>query len=184
MSMTMRICPECSTTFTPASTQQVFCRPACAHSRRQRRYRQTRQGMNTPGAGRIDQATTDSQEATAALTALYEAALRKLRSADERRLAALTQSFENKLAAAHEQLNDSARAVSRAASKAEELEAAVAHLRQDKEDLAFRERQAMRDLQQVAARFMALHEETNTRFDPRTAEIFARRGWNTRAAWS
>jgi ribosomal protein L31E len=175
----MRICPECSTTFTPASPRQHFCRPACAHSRRQRKYRQTRKGVTTPSTGRIDQSTTDSQEAKAALTAFYEAALRKLRSTDQRKLAALTRSFENRLAAAHEQLNDSARASSRAASKAEELEIAVALLRKDKAEFTFRERQAMKDLQQVAARCMALHEETNTRLDPRTAEIFARRGWNT-----
>ncbi|MCU6480464.1 hypothetical protein [Arthrobacter sp. A2-55] len=127
---------------------------------------------------------TDSQEATAALTALYEAALRKLRSADQRKLAAVTRSFESRLAAAHEQLNDSARTASRATSKADELEAAVARLRKEREDLALRERQAMRDLQQVAARLMALHEETHTRLDPRTAEIFTRRGWNTRTAKS
>ncbi|MCQ9164125.1 hypothetical protein [Arthrobacter sp. STN4] len=96
----------------------------------------------------------------------------------------MTRSFESRLAAAHEQLNDSARAASRAASKADELEAAVARLRKEREDLALRERQAMRDLQQVAARLMALHDETHTRLDPRTAEIFTRRGWNTRTAKS
>jgi len=138
--------------------------------------------MTTPGASQRDQSRTDSQEATAALTALYEAALRKLRSKDQRKLAAVTRSFESRLAEAHEQLNDSARAASRSATRADELEAMVTGLRKDKTELAFRERQAMRDLQQVAARFIALNEATNTRLDPRTAEIFARRGWNTRAA--
>jgi len=138
--------------------------------------------MTTPDTGRRDKWTTDSQEATAALTALYEAALRKLRSKDQRKLAAVTWSFESRLAKAHEQLNNSARAMSRAASRADELEATVAGLRKDKTELEFRERQAMRDLQQVAARFIALNEATNTRLDPRTAEIFTRRGWNTRAA--
>ncbi|WP_113718104.1 hypothetical protein [Arthrobacter dokdonensis] len=140
--------------------------------------------MTTTGTGRQDKSTTDSQEAAAALTALYEAALRKIRSKDQRKLAAVTRSFESRLAEAHEQLNDSARAVSRAASRADEMEATVTGLRKDKSELAFRERQAMRDLQQVAARFIALNEATNTRLDPRTAEIFTRRGWNTRAARS
>ena len=101
-SMNTHICPECHITFTPSSPRQLFCRPACAHRQRQRKYRQTHQTGAVPATGRADQSTTNSQEATMALTAVYEAALRKLRSTDQRRLAAVTRSFEGRLAEAYE----------------------------------------------------------------------------------
>jgi hypothetical protein len=177
--MSIQICPECNTTFSPASSRQLFCRPACAHRQRQRKYRQSTIGVTTSVASRVDQSRTDSHEATAALTALYEAALRKLRSADERKLASVTQSFEDRLATAYEQLNGRGQEVSRAKSKADELERSVHRLEHENTELLIRERKAVRDMQQLAVRVLALHGDANTRLDTTSAAIFARRGWNT-----
>ena len=117
-----------------------------------------------------------------ALTAVYEAALRKLRSTDQRRLAAVTRSFEGRLAEAYEQLNDSARTATRATSKAVELEHLAQELQSKNSKLLLRERQAVKDLQQLAVHVLSLHADANTRLDATSAAIFARRGWNTRAA--
>ncbi|WP_315913278.1 hypothetical protein [Arthrobacter sp. lap29] len=176
--MTTRICPECTTAFTPSSTRQLFCRPACAHRQRQRNYRHT-----TPAGPeaktRIDQSIADNREAMAALTALYEATIRNLRSTHQRKFARITRSFESQLAAAHEQLNERAQAASRAQSKADDMERSMRHLQRENKLRELSERQSIKDMQHLAAKVLTLHSNANMRLDPSTAAIFARRGWNT-----
>lgn len=177
--MTPRICPECNTTFTPSSTRQLFCRPACAHRQRQRNYRHTSPAGSPAASNRNDQSTTDNREALAALTALYEATIRNLRSTHQRQLTRITQSFESQLAAAHEKLNVSAQAVSRAQSKADELQRSMQHLNLENEQRRLSQIQAVKDMRHLAAQVLVLHSDANTRLDQSTAAIFARRGWNT-----
>ncbi|MDQ0276542.1 chromosome segregation ATPase [Arthrobacter silviterrae] len=114
----------------------------------------------------------------AALTALYEATIRKLRRANKRKLSNLTRSFEGKLAEAYEQLNQSAQTLSRAQLKADDLQRLVRHLQHEDKQRELSEGQATRDMQHLAAKVLTLHSTTNTRMDPSTAAIFARRGWN------
>ncbi|POH60310.1 hypothetical protein [Arthrobacter glacialis] len=127
----------------------------------------------------VDRPKTYTQEAMEALTALYEATIRNLRFSERRKLMNVTRSFEVKLAAAYEQLNESAQAESRAQSKADDLERSVRDLRHESKQRELSERLAVRDMQQLAARVLTLHSDANTRLDPSTAAIFARRGWNT-----
>ncbi|WP_449373045.1 hypothetical protein [Arthrobacter psychrolactophilus] len=115
----------------------------------------------------------------AALTALYEATIRNLRLTERRKLASVTQSFEGRLAEAYEQLNESAQKLSRAQSKAAELERTVRHLQHETKQREISEGQAIKDMQHLAAKVLALHSNANTHLDPSTAAIFARRGWNT-----
>lgn len=115
----------------------------------------------------------------AALTALYEATIRRLRLTERRKLATVTRSFEDRLAAAYEQLNESARAVSRAQSEADSLQRSMRRLRHEYKQRELSERQAVSDLQQLAARVLVLNRYANTRLDRTSAAIFARRGWNT-----
>lgn len=177
--MTTRTCPECNTTFTPASTRQLFCRPACAHRQRQRKYRQGLQDEELRMTGHAGQSRANSQEALAALTALYEATIRNLRLTERRKLSNLTRSFEGRLATAYEQLNENAQALSRAQSKADDLQRLVQRLQHENKQRALRERQAVRDMRHLAAKVLTLHLNANMRLDPSTAAIFARRGWNT-----
>ncbi len=177
--MNQPICPECDAIFFPSSARQHFCSPACAHRQRQRKYRKTRQSGSPLVSGRNSQPETNSHEAIAALTALYEAALRQLRSAGQRRLDTLSRSYEDKLAAAYEHIHDSTQSESWAALKADELESAVQRLQHENAQLLARERQATKDSQQLAVRVLASHRDANTRLDRTTAAIFARRGWNT-----
>lgn len=177
--MTTRTCPECNATFRPASPRQLFCRPACAHRQRQRKYRQSLQDEELRLTGRAGQSSANTHESLAALTALYEATIRKLRRANKRKLSKLTRSFEGRLAEAYEQLNESAQSLSRAQSKADELERSMRDLQHESRQRELRERQATRDLQHLAAKVLTLHAGANTRLDPSTAAIFARRGWNT-----
>lgn len=114
-----------------------------------------------------------------ALTALYEATIRNLRSAHQRKLARITRSFERRLDAAHEQLNERAQAVSRAQSKADDLQRSMQHLQHENEQRLLSERQAVKDMQHLATKVLRLHSNANMRLDPSTAAIFARRGWNT-----
>ncbi|ALO66735.1 hypothetical protein AS189_09760 [Arthrobacter alpinus] len=115
----------------------------------------------------------------AALTALYEATIRKLRRTNKRKLATVTRSFEDKLATAYKQLNESAQTLSRAQSKADDLKRLAQRLHDENEQREVHERQAMKDMQHLAAKVLTLHSDANTRLDPSTASIFARRGWNT-----
>lgn len=177
--MTTRTCPECNTPFTPATPRQLFCRPACAHRQRQRKYRQSLQDEELRLTGRAGQPRTETQESLAALTALYEATIRNLRLTEHRKLASVTRSFEDKLATAYEQLNESAQAVSRAQSGADDLQRLVQRLQHESKQREFREVQAIKDMQHLAAKVLTLHSDANTRLDPSTAGIFARRGWNT-----
>ncbi|WP_269939255.1 hypothetical protein [Arthrobacter sp. HY1533] len=175
--MTKRTCPECNINFTPASPRQRFCRPACAHRQRQRQYRQSNTRCYPQG---VAQATFNNREATlAAITARFQSELQLIRIADKRKQNSLMRTYDNKLDAAYAKLNESARSLSRAESKADELERSVQHLQHENADRLLQERQAVRDMQQLAARVLALHSETNTRLDPSTAAIFARHGWNT-----
>lgn len=112
--MTTRTCPDCNSTFTPASPRQLFCRPECAHRQRQRKYRHSLQVEELWLTGHVDRPKANNQESIAALTALYEATIRNLRLTERRKLANVTRSFEDRLATAYEQLNESAQAVSRA----------------------------------------------------------------------
>ncbi len=177
--MTTRICPECTTAFTPSSTRQLFCRPACAHRQRQRNYRHTTPAGSPEAKTRNDQSIADNREAMAALTALYEATIRNLRSTHQRKLARITRSFESQLAAAHEQLNERAQAASRAQSKADDLQRSMQHLQHENKQRELSERQSIKDMQHLAAKVLTLHSNANMRLDPSTAAIFARRGWNT-----
>ena len=177
--MTTRTCPECNTTFTPFSPRQLFCRPACAHRQRQRKYRQSLQDEELRMTGHVGQSKANNQEGMAALTALYEATIRNLRSTNKRKLAAVTRSFEDRLATAHAQLNESAQAVSRAQSKADELQRSVKRLLHENKQRELSEQRAVKDMQQLAARVLTLHSNANTRLDRTSAAIFARRGWNT-----
>ena len=177
--MTTRTCPECNTTFTPASPRQLFCRPACAHRQRQRKYRQSLQDEELRMTGRAGQSQASTQESLAALTALYEATIGSLRLTERRKLSKLTRSFEGRLAEAYEQLNESAQALSRAQSKADDLQHLVQRLHHENKQRDLSERQAIKDMQHLAARVLTLHSNANTRLDPSTAAIFARRGWNT-----
>ncbi len=115
----------------------------------------------------------------AALTALYEATIRNLRSTHQRKLARITRSFESLLAAAHEQLHESAQALSREQSNADTLERSMQHLQHENEQRRLSERQAVKDMQHLAARVLVLHSNANSRLDQSTAALFARRGWNT-----
>ncbi len=175
----MHICPECNTTFMPASSRQLFCRPACAHRQRQRKYRVIHQSESEPTTRSAGRSESNGREAMTALTALYEATIRSQRLTERRKLANVTRSFEGKLAAAHEQLNESAHAVSRAQAKADELERSVQRLEHENAERLIRERQAVKDMQQLAVRVLGLHSDANTQLDTTTAAIFARRGWNT-----
>ena len=177
--MTTRSCPECTTTFTPTNPRQLFCRPACAHRQRQRKYRQSIQAEELRMTGHVDRSKPNTQEAMAALSALYEATIRNLRSTNKRKLATVTRSFESKLATAYEQLNQSAQAVSRAQSRADDLQPSVKRLQHENKQRELSEQRAVKDMQQLAARVLTLHSAANTRLDPKTAAIFARRGWNT-----
>lgn len=177
--MNTRTCPECNISFTPTSPRQLFCRPACAHRQRQRKYRQSIQDEGLRMAGHVDQSKPSSQEAMAVLTALYEATIRNLRSTNKRKLAIVTRSFEDKLSTAYEQLNQSAQAVSQAQSKADALQCSMRRLKYECKQHAVSEQHAVKDLQQLAARVLVLNRDANTRLDPSTAAIFARRGWNT-----
>lgn len=177
--MTTRTCPECNITFTPASPRQLFCRPACAHRQRQRKYRQSLQDEELRMAGRAGQSRVETQESLAALTALYEATIRNLRLTERRKLSNLTRSFEGRLAIAYEQLNEGAQSLSRAQSKADELERSMRDLQHESRQRQVHERQAVKDMQHLAARVLTLHSDANTHLDPSTAAIFARRGWNT-----
>lgn len=177
--MTTRTCPDCNTTFTPASPRQLFCRPACAHRQRQRKYRQNLRDEELRTTGHVDQLKANNQESLAALTALYEASMRNLRSANKRKITAVTRSLEGQLAAAYEQLNESAQSVSRAQSEADDLQRLAKRLRRENKQRELREQQAAQDLQQLAARVLVLNRDANTRLDRTAAEIFARRGWNT-----
>ncbi|NVM98423.1 hypothetical protein [Arthrobacter sp. SDTb3-6] len=129
--------------------------------------------------GRAGQPRTETQESLAALTALYEATIRNLRLTERRKLSNLTRSFEGRLAEAYEKLNESAQAVSRAQSKADDLQRLVLRLHHENKQHELSERQAVKDMQHLAARVLALHSNANTHLDPSTAAIFARRGWNT-----
>lgn len=177
--MATRTCPECNTPFIPASPRQLFCRPACAHRLRQRKYRQSLQVEELRMTGRAGQSRANNQESLAALTALYEASLRKLRRANKRKLSKLARSFEGRLADAYEQLNASAQTLSRAQSKADDLQRLVRHLQHENKQRELREGQAIKDMQHLAAKVLTLHSAANTRLDPSMAAIFARRGWNT-----
>lgn len=177
--MTTRTCPECNTTFTPASPRQLFCRSTCAHRQRQRKYRQSLQVNELRLTGRAHQSKTNTQESLAALTALYEATLRSLQITERRKLANVTRTFEDRLATAYEQLNESAQATSRAQSKADELERSVQLLQHENEQRGLSERRAVKDMQRLAARLLELHSAANMRLDRTSSEIFARRGWNT-----
>lgn len=177
--MTTRRCPECTTPFTPTSPRQLFCRPECAHRQRQRKYRQSIQAEELRMTGHVDRSKPNSQEATSALTALYEATIRNLKSTNKRKLATVTRSFEDKLATAYEQLTESAQATSRAQSKADELQRSVRLLRHEYKQRELSEQKAVKDMQQLAARLLELHSDANTHLDPKSAAIFARRGWNT-----
>lgn len=129
--------------------------------------------------GHVDRSKPSSQEARAALTALYEATIRNLRSANKRKLATVTRSFEDRLATAYAQLNESAQALSRAQSKADALQRSMRHLQHENKQRELSEQMAIKDMQQLAARVLGLHSAANTRLDPKAAAIFARRGWNT-----
>ena len=129
--------------------------------------------------GHVDRSKPNSQEAMAALTALYEATIRNLRSANKRKLATVTRSFEGRLATAYEQLNESAQAVSRAQSKADELQRSVKRLLHENKQRELSEQRAIKDMQHLASRVLGLHSDANTRLDKTSAAIFARRGWNT-----
>ncbi|WP_104091805.1 hypothetical protein [Arthrobacter sp. GMC3] len=177
--MTTRTCPECNTTFTPASPRQLFCRPECAHRQRQRKYRQSLQDEELRLSGHSGESKANSQKSLAALTALYEATIRKLRRTNKRKLSNLTRSFEGRLAEAYEQLNESAQAASRAQSKADELKRSVQRLQHENTARVLSEQQAVKDMQHLAAKVLTLHSDSNARLDPSTAAIFARRGWNT-----
>ena len=115
----------------------------------------------------------------AALTALYEATIRNLRSTHQRKLARITRSFESQLEAAHEQLNVSAQAASRAQSQADELQRSIQHLQRENEQRRLSQIQAVKDMRHLAAQVLVLHSDANTRLDQSTAVLFARRGWNT-----
>lgn len=177
--MTTRTCPECTTTFTPTSPRQLYCRPECAHRQRQRKYRQSIQDEELRMTGHVDRSKPNSQEAMAALTALYEATIRRLRLKERRKLTTVTRSFEDRLASAYEQLNESAQAVSRAQSKADELQRSLKRLQHENKQRELSEQKAVKDMQQLAARVLELHSAANTRLDKSSAAIFARRGWNT-----
>ncbi|ALE91163.1 hypothetical protein AOC05_00290 [Arthrobacter alpinus] len=177
--MNAQTCPECNTTFTPASPRQLFCRPACAHRQRQRKYRQSLHDETLRKTCNVDQSKTNSQKEIAALTAIYAASIRSLRSTNKRKLATLTRSFEGRLVAAYEQLNESAQAVSRAESRADALERSMQRLQHENAGRLLRERQTVKDMQQLAVRVLSLHWDANTRLDKTSAAIFARRGWNT-----
>lgn len=129
--------------------------------------------------GQVDQSKNDSQESMAALTALYEATIRNLRSTERRKLSNVTRSFEGQLSEAYEQLNENAQAVSRAQSRADDLQRLVQRLQHESKQRGLSERQAIKDMQHLAARVLTLHSDANTRLNPSTAAIFARRGWNT-----
>ncbi len=129
--------------------------------------------------GQVDQSKPNSQEAMAALTALYEATIRNLHSKNQRKLAIVTRTFEVKLAEAYEQLNESAQALARAQSKADALQRSVRHLKHEYKQRELSEQKAVKDMQQLAARVLTLHFDANTRLDRTSAAIFARRGWNT-----
>lgn len=129
--------------------------------------------------GHVDRSKPNSQKATAALTALYEATIRNLRLTERRKLANVTRSFEDKLATAYEQLNESAQTVSRAQSRADELQRTVKRLHHENKQRELSEQKAVKDMQQLAARLLRLHSDANTRLDRTSAAIFARRGWNT-----
>ena len=129
--------------------------------------------------GHVGPSKPNNQEGMAALTALYEATIRNLRSTNKRKLAAVTRSFEDRLAAAYEQLNESAQAVSRAQSRADDLQRSVKLLQHENKQRELSEQKAVKDMQQLAARVLELHSDANTRLDKTSAAIFARRGWNT-----
>ncbi|PXA65123.1 hypothetical protein CVS29_10545 [Arthrobacter psychrochitiniphilus] len=114
-----------------------------------------------------------------ALTTLYEATIRNLRSTHQRKLVRITRSFESQLAAAHEQLNERAQAASRAQSKADDLQRSMQHLQRENEQRRLSQVQAVKDMRLLAAKVLTLHSNANMRLDPSTAAIFARRGWNT-----
>lgn len=134
--------------------------------------------------GRAGQSKANTQESLAALTVLYEATIRKLRRTNKRQLSNLTRSFESRLAEAYKQLNESAQTLSRAQSGADELQRSVKRLLHENKQRELSERQAVKDMQRLAARVLALHSAANTPLDGTSAEIFARRGWNTQMSRS
>ncbi|PYG98660.1 hypothetical protein CVV67_19495 [Arthrobacter stackebrandtii] len=129
--------------------------------------------------GQAGQSKANTQESLAALTALYEATIRNLQLTERRKLATVTRSFEDKLATAYEKLNQRAQAASRAQSEADALQRSMRHLRYENKQRELSEQQAVKDLQELAARVLVLNRAANTRLDRTSAAIFARRGWNT-----
>lgn len=129
--------------------------------------------------GRAGQSRANTQESLAALTALYETTIRNLRLTERRKLSNVTRSFEGRLATAYEQLNESAQTLSRAQSKADDLQRLAQRLHHENKQRELSEGQATKDMQHLATRVLTLHSDANTRLDPSTAAIFARRGWNT-----
>ncbi|MCO4239425.1 hypothetical protein NG702_18780 [Pseudarthrobacter sp. MDT3-28] len=170
------ICPECHTAFTPARRGQIYCRPACASRRRQRRYRASRlrQNRNAGQPPATVPVRTDKDE----WSAPQRAEVSRLRTGHERRLHKATADHTIELATAYDRLHKLAVSADQAISTATALAERCRRLQSENWSLRQHRGQDLSDLQLLAARLVSF-TTAGAHLGERVTDVFTRRGWST-----
>ena len=179
--MSTQKCPECQIPYEPRRATQLYCSATCSGRSRERRRRDTRRATT-----RTNTQTLVALERANGNARLLNAEREHLRSLQSGTSVILSKSQETILARERvideqrtqlQQLGaryfDQSSQLSEAKAESVELKLEVSRILKDR-------RADLQDLMQVAVRMLQLTDHLGIPLDRPTADIFRRRGWNTK----
>lgn len=174
-------CPECHAAFEPRRSTQLYCSPKCSGRHRERNRRDKRRATTrtttqtlvaverAKGNARLlkaerDHGQTLSSQTHAITTLFHDEILARDRIIDD-------QNIQLQLLAA--KYLDQSGQLAEAKAECVELKLEVSRILKDR-------RADLQDLMQIAVRMLQLTTHLGIPLDHPTAELFRRRGWNTK----
>ncbi len=179
--MSTKKCPECQAPFEPRRTTQLYCSASCSGRSRERRRRDTRRAT-----ARTSTQTLVALEHANGNARLLNAEKQHLRSLQSGTSVILSKSQETVLARdrviddQRTQLHLLANKYFDQSSQLAEAKAECVELKLEVSRILKTRKADLQDLMQIAVRMLQLTDHLGIPLDRPTAEIFHRRGWNTK----
>lgn len=179
--MSTQKCPECQAPFEPRRTTQLYCSATCSGRSRERRRRDTRRATartntqtlvaieHASGNARLLSAEKQHQRSLKTGTSLIMSKSQETVLARDR----FIEDLQTQLHQVATKYWDQSSQLAEAKAECVELKLEVSRILRDSgADL--------QDLMQIAVRMLQLTDHLGIPLDRPTAEIFHRRGWNTK----
>lgn len=179
--MSTKKCPECQASFEPRRTTQLYCSATCSGRSRERRRRDTRRATT-----RTSTQTLVAIEHASGNARLLNAEKQHLRSLHAGTADILSKSEETILSRdriiddQRTQLHQMSAKYFDQSSQLSEAKAECVELKLEVSRILRYRGADLQDLMQIAVRMLQLTDHLGIPLDRPTAEIFHRRGWNTK----